>query len=762
MNLLEKRYFILISLTFFVFLVASLIGSIVISLLLFLPLSLLLWLFLRGRFWENRSKRILCILLAGAALFGMLCGGAEQYKVVKLGNTYSGRHTVEGYVLEDLASYDYMGQCAVRIERIDGRNVRFNALLVTDFASELERSESFECETVIVPFIEYEDHAFLRASSEYEYPLICRVESAEDMTYKEGDWRVQSMLSDLNAKLSAKLISTLGRENGSLASALLLGNRGLLADATLRDFKRAGVYHMLALSGMHVAILIGLLDAVLKRARASRILRASLLCFFSLFYIALTGFQLSACRAMLMLFVLQLSLILRARSDALTSLFASVSAICIISPASVLDIGLLLSFLSTLGVICSSIIKRKLFAKKAKSKKDGFWLAILGYIKGAALLLIDSLCVFILTLPVIMIYFGEVSLATFLSNLFMGAVCEIFMVLSIAVMLCPMGFFLISLLTRLTVTVGAFIGMIVNAISHIEGVMLSLRYPGTEVLVWGLFIAFTVLLAIKLERKILVLAPPAVFCVIFCINALLFGFSREGSVRAIFRYGDSLVLSDAKGVYLCDASSRAYTQLYEGALIAGEECHTEIDGVILTHYHKRHAVALQSLANRFMVRAVYLPKPQNGDEGEILSAIALTLEKTGVPIYIFESNVPLSILGGELILSDRAFEQGRVQPRVAVSYAYGDSRITLLEGACFGTSLDEGGMLESCALQSDHLIIGSDGRKPDEEFELFRRLEKGTRVYFADRELFLASDFEAYMHEFEIYVDTFYKKYDLK
>lgn len=762
MNLLHRRYFLLISIVLLVFFAISLKENPLIVLFVSLVILALVYLYLLKRRRGDETLRIIILALCCAAILASIRGGALIVKNDYLKDEYSGVHKITGYVVECSSSYAYSSESVVRIESVDSSSVSFDALLVTSFDPELSDGDFFECITNIIPFSEYEDSIYLKNKNEFDYPLVCYVSNAEDIANEDNEWRARNFLTDLNKTLSAKLKAALGTKNGSLASALLLGNRELLDDGTLRDFKRAGVYHMLALSGMHVAILIGLFDLFLKKLKAQRGLRIVALSLFSLFYIALTGFQLSACRAMFMLWMVYLSLIVRARSDALTSLFASVTIICFVSPASVFDVGLMLSFLSTLGVICASIVKNKLFAHKKASRTNGLLQKALLIVKKAALLFIDSIFVFILTLPIIMICFGEVSLATFISNLFMGVLCEAFMVLSLAVMLLPLGTVIINALSLMASAMGNVMSACVGVIANIDDVMLSLEYPNTDVIVWGLSLCFALLLVVNLKRKWLIFSPVAIFSLIFVVNIAIYNASVSNMVQAELYRGDEIVLSSSEGVYICDVSNGSYGDLYNGVKLARRRGHTEIDGVVISHYDSDFAVSLKRMANTFKLRSLYLPKPQNQSESDRLHSIYIALENTGVKIYVFDANEPLHLLDGELILSDRAYVSGRVNPSLALTYSYGDSRITLLKPPYFDSYLDESGAFDEYILESDYLIFGSDGNMPDGDYDIFYRLEKGTEVVFMDDSMLLKSDFEPYLLDFDIYINTKYKKYDLK
>ncbi|MBR2381625.1 MAG: ComEC/Rec2 family competence protein [Clostridia bacterium] len=701
----------------------------------------------------------LCLLIS--SVLGVLCSRSLVLVNDKRVEEFSGEHLLSGYVLDVASREEYFSEYLVRVEELDKERRSFDLLLITEYNSELERGDFIEWIGDLIPSQNYGKALYLLSNSVYDYPLACVLKSGAEIVYNEREFRFPLMLSDLNSKLSATLKATLGTKNGSLASALLLGNRDLLSDSTLRDFKRAGVYHLLALSGLHVAILIGILEWILKKCFIPTKLRIFLLGSMSLFYIALTGFALSACRSMLMLWVVYISLLLQRKRDVMTSLFLAVSVIVLLKPSAVLDVGLQLSFLSTFGVISSTLICKKL---KLLGKK--FDKSFVGLIKSLAykclIVSISSLCVFICTLPVVMICFGEVSLATFVSNLFIGAVCEIFMILALLTLFFARVLFIYPVFGFFAGLVGNMMTSVVSLIADMESIMLSLRYPGAQILVWGLFLAFIVMLAVRLGRKWTIFVPSAIFGALICVSILFYNASRADFVRAEYYYGDGIVLSSSEGIYICDMSDGSFGNLYEGVAIAKENCFTEIDGVILTHYHADHVISLKRFAREFMVRAVFLPMPQNEKENLNMRSIVRVLNEEGVEAYIYSSNEVLNILSGELVLSDRAYTGNYAHPSYVLTYKNGESRISFIGKPYFNTYLEESRAFADYINGSNYLIIGSDGRKINESFELFTYINDECETSFADRESFLLSDYEEYMDWMKIYFDVEYKKYDLK
>ena len=291
------------------------------------------------------------------------------------------------------------------------------------------------------------------------------------------------------------------------------------------------------------------------------------------------------------------------------------------------------------------------------------------------------------------------------------------MIFALATLLCSKYLMIYPVFAFLTNVVGDFMTFSVERISNAENVMLSLRYPVAQVLVWLLFIAFILMLIIRLGRKWMIFLPSVVFTVCMCVTVLTYNNSRADFVRAEYYFGDGIVLSSNEGVYICDMSDGTYKNFYEGALIAKENCFTEIDGIILTHYHSDHLGALQRFASSFMVRSIYLPMPQNEDEYLRMSAIVRRLSYLGVSVKLFNSNESLDILSGEFILSDRSYSAHYVHPSVALTYANGGQRITLLSKPYFNSYLETSGVFSEYINESDYLIFGSDGRFFKESFE---------------------------------------------
>ncbi len=762
MSLLKKRYFVWISLIYLGF-SAMLYSSDGYEIFILSALSAAVFtVILAQKRKKSRNFKTLLALAIAVSLLAALNVARERLTLGYIYESYSGVHTVEGYVKEMPSKQDHFSEHAVHIEYIDGERVSLDCVLVAEYSTELSRGDFFKTDVTLIPLSEYEELEYLKNKDPYEHALAAVLADGTEITYLDPSFRLPLMLARLNSRLSGYLKHHIGGHSGELASALLLGNRALLRDEVVRDFRLAGVYHMLALSGQHVAILVGILEFLLRRMRVGKCARVVILGALTLFYIALTGFLLSACRAMLMLWAVYLSFLFGKRSDSLTSLFAAVGFIVLIRPSAVTDVGLQLSFLSTLGVICAMMLKERIFLFRGEIRGGELQVRLVKLGRELLTLLLISLCALIATLPVIMINFGELSLASLISNLFMGALCEIFMILSLISLVLTGTGALCSFFGDAARLAGDLMTDIIGTVADIDGAVISLRYPFAPILVWGLFISVIVMLCVELEKKRLLGIVPACFALLFCVNMLAYGAYRSDFVRTEFIKGDCLVISSAEGVYLCDVSNGRMDALFLGTRAAKENCKTSIDGVILTHYHSYHIRTLEKLANTQKLGRVLLPYPRTEKEASIMSSIFRVLEGKGVQLIIYREDEPIDLLGGELTVSERVYVHGYSHPSVALSYSFGEDRITLVERPYFDTYLEEKGSFEPYIKDSDVLIFGSDGRTPSASFEIFSCLSTDTEVYFTDFELMELSDYEDYLGTHKVFFDVEYKKYDLK
>jgi len=140
--------------------------------------------------------------------------------------------------------------------------------------------------------------------------------------------------------------------SSSLAKAMFLASRREIPDYLRDVFARVGLSHMIAISGLHMAIIVWLMQSFLVSLGLSRKTALIFLIIFLLVYLYLIGFPSSAVRASLMVIILMLGPFLGRSTESLYSLILVADIFILINPYLLLyDIGFQLSFLAVLGLL---------------------------------------------------------------------------------------------------------------------------------------------------------------------------------------------------------------------------------------------------------------------------------------------------------------------------------------------------------------------------------------------------------------------------
>lgn len=153
--------------------------------------------------------------------------------------------------------------------------------------------------------------------------------------------------------LHTLMTSGLNDSSKEFIATCLLGDPDSLTTEKRGEYSQSGLAHILALSGMHVAIISGILCVIFMPVRMMRqrwifplLLTAALWCF-----AVMTGLSPSVVRAVIIATIFALSTVLKRRTEALNSLSVAALAILIVDPMSLFSIGFQLSFASVGGII---------------------------------------------------------------------------------------------------------------------------------------------------------------------------------------------------------------------------------------------------------------------------------------------------------------------------------------------------------------------------------------------------------------------------
>jgi competence protein ComEC len=150
--------------------------------------------------------------------------------------------------------------------------------------------------------------------------------------------------------------------SAALLSGLLLGDRSGLPRDLDDAFRRAGVYHVLAVSGFNVALLAASVFALLVMARASRHAAAVGSMATVIAFACVVGPEPSVLRATIMAVLILGALVLEREASVLNSLALAALAILTARPGDLRDPGFQLSFVATAGLILAPLPRNRVLA----------------------------------------------------------------------------------------------------------------------------------------------------------------------------------------------------------------------------------------------------------------------------------------------------------------------------------------------------------------------------------------------------------------
>ena len=263
--------------------------------------------------------------------------------------------------------------------------------------------------------------------------------------------RYGQALTELREKIAETLQKAAGDKAG-IYQAMLLGEKSGLDEDVKMRYQMAGMIHILAISGLHISVLGMGLFSLLKKLSLGNVPAGLISLCVILQYGMLTGSSVSAMRAVSM-FVLAVGARILGRSyDLLTALAVSAILLLLDTPAYLYSSSFLLSFGAVAGLGSMAPTLNRLI------ESENPWVKTL----------ISSLAVQLMTLPVVLRIYGEVSILGIALNLIVlptvsvvlvcGLCCSlvgVFSIFAAGLVLFP-GNFLLVIYEKLCILAGEF------------------------------------------------------------------------------------------------------------------------------------------------------------------------------------------------------------------------------------------------------------------------------------------------------------------
>ena len=428
----------------------------------------------------------------------------------------------------------------------------------------------------------------------------------------DGNWW-QYPVSHLRHEMLSLISTVFPDDTESFARGLMLGDDNDIGYEQNTAFKISGVRHIIAVSGLHVSILFGLIYLLTARKRLlTTLVGVPLVVLFA----ALAGFTPSIVRASIMHVFMVLAALFDREYDAPTAMGFAAVFILVQDPLAATSVGFQLSFGCVAGILLfySPIRSYLLHAKRlGRYKKIPY---IGGLVRGFASSIAVSLGAVSLTTPLCAVYFGTVSLISPLTNLLvLWMVTIVFYGIITA---CVIGSVFVGAGQVVGWIVSWGIRFIVGVCKLLSRIPLAAVYTNCEpIIVWLVFVYILVAVLVFCRRK-RPLITVSLAIISLCIALLVCWIPpmRDECRMTVLDVGQgqSIILQsegrtflvDCGGSYEEDAADLAAERL----LSMGIDC---IDGLILTHYDTDHAGGVAYFLTRIRADALYFPKWEEDD-----------------------------------------------------------------------------------------------------------------------------------------------------
>ncbi len=659
-----------------------------------------------------------------------------------LAEIYGKESYVQGIVTKVNYANHYSSEYTVSINSIDGDEADHKAILKCDYPGALYIGDRIAV-TAKAEKPEANEGRYNEKLS-YLSEGIFIVYTSDDeselaLSKITDDYLFGSKFELINHKLSSILTNTIDGDEGDLSSALLLGNKNLLSDTIRRDFRRVGASHILALSGLHMSLIMGAFAFFLKFFIHKITPRAIILSCIALFYLALTGFSVSATRSVIMLLIVYLSLIIFGISDSLTSLSVAGALIVFFSPGAVIDAAFWMSFSSTLGILvfippindfCNE------FLAKNREKK----LKYLSYKLLFRLLtaIATTLAALIPLVIVMCIFIKEISVFSIISSIALSVPTAVIIILSLLLLPTFNIPYISSFIAGTIRIMGKFMIEFCARLSEYENTVISLNYPFANAMAVILGIALFIALALKLKKRKYISLVPFALCVLVCFG-LMFSYEKANSDKLNLAYintssrSDMIVLSAENQAIICDMSNGS-TSAYEYALEEIYESRvTEIRAVMLTRYTNLHNLSLRELFGNNMIRELWIPYPTNISEFHRMERVFDIAEIYNVATYVYKSGETMMAFDTTYITHKNTYIDRSTVPIDFLSIHTYNDHFTYTSPSFIESDLAE--EVKYAFSKSEYVVFGCRGPKTKTPYELNKAhiLRKTSAVVFANK-----------------------------
>ena len=170
-------------------------------------------------------------------------------------------------------------------------------------------------------------------------------------------------LFDLRMRIANHVRQRIQGQTGAFAAAIITGDRFAIDPAMLDDLRASNLAHLLAISGLHMGLLVGFVFAIVRYGLAmvpyialhwpTKKIGAVLALFAGLLYLQISGSSIATQRAFIMVSVMLVGVMLDRPAITLRAVAMAATILLVIRPESLMQAGFQMSFAATTALVAS-------------------------------------------------------------------------------------------------------------------------------------------------------------------------------------------------------------------------------------------------------------------------------------------------------------------------------------------------------------------------------------------------------------------------
>ena len=408
-------------------------------------------------------------------------------------------------------------------------------------------------------------------------------------------------LKELRRYVTEKAQSYMSADLAAVSTAIVTGDRAEIPDEIQTNFRKSGISHLFAVSGMHLSLWTGLLFTVMRKRSRIRLIPNLLALAFIWLYAAFTGFSPSVIRAGIMLSLVCAANVVRREADPLNSLGLAAAVMLAVDPWLAGNVSFLLSFTATFAIVgIFPLLGNKTY------EKDPLRRAVLS--KKEALLL--SVVVLFATLPCSAYFFGYMPALAPVTSLICSPLAIMMMVSSALGAALPGGWILTRWVYTVTAALTNAIVKITEKAALLEFTILPLRE--SYITVWFAVTAAALVLLYykKVSRRAVLNTLLAIWAAALATGLIASAATAKDYTLAVADAGNGTMVSVVSGtgarslVLGCGGDYRAFTETKD--LLQSKTAFTP-DYVVVPRSGKPETANLANLLKALPPDALLLP-----------------------------------------------------------------------------------------------------------------------------------------------------------